>query len=114
FTNAKALYDAGIAFAIQTNDAHNSRNLPYHAAACAAFGLPKDAALRAITINPAQIFGVGDRLGSLEVGKIANVIVTDGDPLEIRTNVRRVYIAGEEIPMESYHTLMYEKFRKRP
>ena len=114
FTNAKALYDAGIAFAIQTNDAHNSRNLPYHAAACAAFGLPKDAALRAITINPAQIFGVADRLGSLEVGKIANVIVTDGDPLEIRTNVRRVYIAGEEIPMESYHTLMYEKFRKRP
>jgi imidazolonepropionase-like amidohydrolase len=81
FTNAKALYDAGVPFAIQTGDAHNARNLPYHAAACAAFGLPKDAALKAITINPAQIFGVADRVGSLEVGKLANVIVTDGDPL---------------------------------
>lgn len=113
-TNAKVLYDAGIPFAIQSSDAHNARNLPYHAAACAAYGLPKEAALRAITLNPAQIFGVGDRLGSLEVGKLANVIVTDGDPLEIRTNVRRVFISGEEIPMDSYHTLLYEKFRARP
>ena len=114
FTNAKLLHDNGIPFAIQSSDAHNARNLPYHAAACAAFGLPKEEALRAITINPARIFGVADRLGSLEVGKIANVIVTDGDPLEIRTNVRRLYIAGEEIPLDSYHTLLYDKFRKRP
>lgn len=112
--NAKALYDAGIRFSIQTDDAHNTRNLPYHAAACAAFGLPKEIALRAITLSPAEIFGVADRLGSLEVGKVANVIVTDGDPLEIRTNVRRVFIAGEEIAMDSIHTLLYEKFRKRP
>jgi imidazolonepropionase-like amidohydrolase len=114
FGNAKLLYDAGVPFAIQSADAHQSRNLPYHAAACAAFGLPKDVALQAITINPARIFGVADRVGSLEVGKIANVIVTDGDPLEIRTNVRRLFIAGEEIPLDSYHTQLYEKFRKRP
>jgi imidazolonepropionase-like amidohydrolase len=114
FTNAKALHDAGIRFSIQSSDAHNARNLPYHAAACAAFGLPKDEALKAITIYPAQIFGVADRLGSLEVGKAANVIVTDGDPLEIRTNVRRVFIAGEDIPMDSRHTLLYDKFRNRP
>ena len=114
FANAKILHDAGIPFAIQTADAHNTRNLPYHAAACAAFGLPKDVALKAITIYPAQIWGVADRLGSLEVGKLANVVLTDGDPLEIRTNVKRVFIAGEEISMQSRHTLLYEKFKQRP
>jgi imidazolonepropionase-like amidohydrolase len=114
FTNAKTLYDNGIAFAIQGSDAHNTRNLPYAAATCAAFGLPKDVALKSITLFPAQIWGVADRLGSLEVGKEASLIVTDGDPLEFRTNVKRVYIAGEEIPMDSRHTLLNEKFSKRP
>jgi imidazolonepropionase-like amidohydrolase len=114
FTNAKTLHDAGIPFAIQTSDAHNARNLPYQAASCAAFGLPKDVALKSVTLSPAQIWGVADRLGSLEVGKSASLIVTDGDPLEIRTNVKRVFIAGEEIPMDSRHTLLYEKFSRRP
>ncbi|MEO8380037.1 MAG: amidohydrolase family protein [Acidobacteriota bacterium] len=114
YSNAKTLYDAGIPFAIQTSDAHNTRNLPYHAATAAAFGLPKDEALKAITLYPARIWGVADRLGSLEPGKSATLIVTDGDPLEIRTNVKRVFIAGEEISMDSRHTLLYEKFKKRP
>lgn len=114
FTNAKTLYDNGIRFAIQSADAHNTRNLPYHAGSCAAFGLPKDVALKAVTIYPAEIFGVADRLGSLEVGKQASLILTDGDPLEMRTNVKRVFIAGEDIPMESRHTLLYEKHRRRP
>ncbi|HEY6843676.1 MAG TPA: amidohydrolase family protein, partial [Thermoanaerobaculia bacterium] len=83
FTNAKLLYDNGIRFSIQSADSHNARNLPYHAAMCAAFGLPKDEALKAVTINPAEIFGVADKIGSLEVGKMANLIVTNGDPLEI-------------------------------
>ena len=81
---------------------------------CAAFGLPKDVALKSVTIFPAEIFGVADKIGSLEVGKIANVIVTDGDPLEIVTNVKRLFIGGEDISLESYHTLLYEKFKKRP
>lgn len=114
FANAKVLHDNGIRFAIQTSDAHNTRNLPYHAATCAAFGLPKDEALKAVTIYPAQIWGVADQLGSLEVGKSASLILTDGDPLEIRTNVQRVFIAGEEVPMESRHTLLNEKFSNRP
>jgi imidazolonepropionase-like amidohydrolase len=114
FTNAKALNDAGVPFAIQSSDQHNARNLPYHAAACAAFGLPKDVALKAITISPAQIFGVADRVGSLEVGKMANLILTDGDPLEIVTHVKRLFIGGEDIPLDSYQTLLYEKFSKRP
>lgn len=114
FTNAKALLDAGVPFAIQSGDAHNARNLPYHAAACAAFGLPKDEALKSITISPARIFGVADKVGSLEVGKLANVILTDGDPLEIVTHVKRLFIGGEEISLDSYQTLLYEKFSKRP
>jgi imidazolonepropionase-like amidohydrolase len=114
FSNAALLHQAGIRFAFRSNDAHNSRNLPYHAASAAAFGLPKEEALKAITIYPAQIFGVADKIGSLEVGKMANLFIADGDPLEIRTNVRRVFIAGEDISMDSLHTLQYEKFRKRP
>jgi imidazolonepropionase-like amidohydrolase len=114
FSNAKLLFDNGIRFSVQSQEAHNTRNLPYHAAACAAFGLPKEEALKAVTLYPAQIFGVADRLGSLEVGKEASLIVTDGDPLEIRTNVKRVFIAGEEISMESRHTKLYEKFSNRP
>jgi imidazolonepropionase-like amidohydrolase len=100
--------------ASRSSEDHNARNLPYHAAACAAFGLPKDVAMKAVTIFPAQIFGVADRIGSLEAGKMANIIVTDGDPLEIRTNVKRVFINGEDIPMESNQKLLYEKFKARP
>jgi imidazolonepropionase-like amidohydrolase len=114
FTNAKTLNDAGIPFAIQSQDSHNTRNLPYHAAACAAFGLPKDVALRSITLAPAQIFGVADKVGSLEAGKLANIIVTDGDPLEIVTHVKHLFIAGEEITLDTHQTLLYEKFKSRP
>jgi len=114
FSNAKALYDAGIPFSIQTQDAHNARNLPYAAAACAAFGLPKDVALQSVTINAAKLLGVADKIGSLEPGKIANVIVTDGDPLEIVTHVKRLFIGGEDISLETNQTLLYEKFEKRP
>lgn len=114
FTNAKTLHDAGIPFAIQSSDAHNARNLPYQAAACAAFGLPKDVALRSVTIAPAQIFGVADKVGSLETGKLANIIVTDGDPLEIVTHVKRLFIGGEEITLDTNQTLLYEKFKARP
>jgi imidazolonepropionase-like amidohydrolase len=114
FTNAKTLYDAGIPFSIQTQDSHNARNLPYQAAACAAFGLPKDVALRSVTIAPAQIFGVADKIGSLEIGKLANIIVTDGDPLEIVTHVKRLFIGGEEITLDTNQTLLWEKFKARP
>ncbi|MEA2163422.1 MAG: hypothetical protein QOK37_1549 [Thermoanaerobaculia bacterium] len=114
YGNARTLFDAGIPFAIQSLDAHNARNLPYQAAACAAFGLPKEEALRAVTIAPAQIFGMADRIGSLEAGKLANIIVTDGDPLEIVTHVKRLFIGGEEISLETNQTLLYEKFKARP
>jgi imidazolonepropionase-like amidohydrolase len=114
YSNAKTLNDAGIPFAIQSQDAHNARNLPYNAAACAAFGLPKEVALRSVTLAPAQIFGVADKVGSLETGKLANIIVTDGDPLEIVTHVKHLFIGGEEITLETNQTLLYEKFKARP
>ena len=114
FSNAKTLYDNGIRFAIQSSDSHNARNLPYHAAMAAAFGLPREVALKSVTIFPAEIFGVADRIGSLETGKIANIILTDGDPLEIITHVRRLFIGGEDISLDTNQTLLYEKFKQRP
>ena len=67
-----------------------------------------------MTINPARMFGVADRYGSLEVGKVANVFVTTGDPLDVRTHVRHVFIRGEAVPFTDRHTKLYEKFRARP
>lgn len=113
FHNAAALYEAGVPFAFQTLESSNVRNLPYHAGTAAAYGLPAGEALRAVTISPAQILGVADRLGSLEAGKEATLIVTDGDPLEICTQIRRVFIAGKEIPLETRQTQLRERFLKR-
>jgi imidazolonepropionase-like amidohydrolase len=94
-------------------DPSNGRNLPYHAATSAAYGLPKDEALRSVTLSPAQILGLDDRIGSLEVGKDATLIVTNGDPLEVATNVEREFIQGKDIPLTSKHTRLYEKYREK-
>jgi imidazolonepropionase-like amidohydrolase len=92
----------------------NLRNLPYEAGMASAFGLAPVEALRAVTLYPAQILGAGDRLGSIEPGKVADLVVTDGDLLEITTTVEQVYIAGRAIPMESRHTKLFEKYDARP
>jgi imidazolonepropionase-like amidohydrolase len=114
FTAAKALHEAGVKFALQTNDSSNVRNLPYHAAMSAAFGLPKAEALKALTISPAEIWGVADQVGSIEVGKLANLVVWDGDPLEIRSQVRHLFIKGKQVPLTSKHTELYDRYRNRP
>ncbi len=114
FSNAGILSKAGVKIAFQTLDAAHSRDLPYHAGMAAAFGLPKEEALKAVTIYPAEIFGVADRIGSIEQGKIANIIVTDGDPLEIRTQVKHLFINGRQIPLTSRHTELYERYKARP
>lgn len=114
YANAGILHKAGVKVAFLTESAADARSLPYHAGTAAAFGLPREEALRAVTINPAEILGVADQLGSLEKGKLANVIVTDGDPLEMRTQIKHVFIAGEKIELSSKHVELYEKFRKRP
>src|SRR3990172_11708742 len=79
------LHAAGVMFAISTFDASDSRTVPYEAGFAVPYGLPEEEALRAITVYPARILGVGDQLGTIQPGKIANLIVTDGNPLEIRT-----------------------------
>ena len=114
YANPGVLAGAGVQLAFQSSDASNSRTLPYHAALATAYGLNPDEALRAVTINPARMFGVADKYGSLEVGKVANVFVATGDPLDVRTHVRHVYIRGESIPFDDRHTMLYEKFRARP
>ena len=114
FANAGMLSRAGVKIAFQTLDSAHVRDLPYHAGMAAAFGLPREEALKAVTIYPAEIFGVAEKVGSIEQGKIANIIVTDGDPLEIRTQIKHLLINGREIPLTSRHTELYEKYRARP
>ncbi len=114
YENAAKVQAAGVRFAISTGDSGaHVRDLPFHAGMSTAFGLPKAEALKAVTLYPAQIMGVADRLGSLEVGKIANVVVTDGDLLEARTNVRHLFISGRQVPLVSRHTMLYEQFKDR-
>ncbi len=108
------LQQAGVRFCISTGDSGaESRNLPYNAGMAAAFGLPKDEAIKSVTLYPAQILGLGDKLGSLETGKIANVVVTDGDLLEARTRARYLFINGRMVPLTSRHTELYEQFKGR-
>ncbi len=114
FTNASALSKAGVKFAFETADSAYSRNLPYQAGMAAAFGLSKEEAFKAVTIYPAEILGVADKLGSIEVGKMANLIVTDGDPLEILTQVKHLFINGKQVPLTSKHTELYDKYKARP
>jgi imidazolonepropionase-like amidohydrolase len=100
----------GVKIAFASYDAHNSRNLPYQAGFATAFGLPYDEALKAVTINAAEIWGVADRLGSLDVGKTANVVVANGDPLDMKTDVKQVFIEGKEIPMKNRQTELRDRY----
>lgn len=115
FTLPRRLAAAGVRYAISTGDGGaEARDLPYVAGMAAAHGLPKDEALRAVTLYPAQIFGVGDRFGTIEPGKVANLVVTTGDMLEARTDTKALFIAGRPVPLDSKHTYLWEMFRDRP
>ena len=110
---------AGVAFCISSGGggfgAMNTRNLPYHAAMAAAFGLSRDDAMRAITIEPARILGVGRDLGTIEAGKSASLILTDGDPLEVRTHVLSEWIDGRPVALsDNRHERLYRKYASRP
>jgi imidazolonepropionase-like amidohydrolase len=104
------LYKRGVKIIFASFDAHNVRNLPYQAGYATAFGLPYDEALKAITLNAAETWGVADQLGSLDAGKAANVVVANGDPLDLRTDVKQVFIAGKEIPMTSRQTRLRDQY----
>ncbi|MGH7729932.1 MAG: amidohydrolase family protein [Candidatus Eiseniibacteriota bacterium] len=109
------LHAAGVRFCVSdAGGSTNARNLPYEASMAAAYGLPREEALKSITLYPAQILGVADRLGSIEPGKIADLIVTNGDPLEITTQVEQVYLSGRPVSMETRHTRLFQKYDRRP
>ena len=115
---AAALFKAGVKFCISdgggSGNASNARNLPYEAAYASAYGLPRDEALKSVTLYPAQIFGAADKIGSIEVGKVADLVVGDGDPLEMETHVEQVYIAGRPVSMENRQTRLFHKYDARP
>jgi hypothetical protein len=113
FTLAAELYKGGVKFAFGTFNNEFVRNLPYNAATAVAFGLPYEEALKALTINPAEIWGVSDRLGSVEKGKWADLLLTNGDPLEMTTKIERVYIKGKEVDLNNKQTRLFEKYSGR-
>jgi len=107
-------YKAGVKFAFGTFSNEFARNLPYQAATAVAFGLPYEEALKAVTVNPAQIWGVADRIGSIEEGKWADLVITDGDPLETKTQVKQLFIKGKQVDLDNKQKRLYEKYLNRP
>ncbi len=114
YANPGILHNAGVKIAFATFNAADSRTLPYEAAMAVPFGLPVEAALDAVMKNGAEMLGLDDRIGTIEVGKMANVIVTDGNPLEIQTRVTDLFILGRQVSTDNKHKSLYEKYRSRP
>ena len=117
YTNAALLAGAGVELALRTEDTENVRNLPFHAGFAVAYGrelgFDRADALRAITLAPARIFGVADRLGSIEVGKEATLFIVNGDPFEPRSEVRETFVAGQRVPVVSRHTELNDEYLNR-
>ncbi len=117
FTLPARLEQAGVKWCLATPggsfETPHERNLPYHAATAVAYGLPIEAALRSITLAPAEILGVADDLGSIEIGKLATLIITDGNPLEITTTIESAFIDGRPIDLANKQTVLAEKYREK-
>jgi len=113
YRNPVVLHKAGVKFAFSSQSSSLAKDLPYHASKAAAFGLDRKEALKGVTINPAEIFGVDNLIGSLEKGKIANIVLADGDILEQKTNIKLVFIDGKEMNLSNKYTELLEKFKKR-
>lgn len=113
YANAGKMAKAGVKVAIRTDEQENVRNLPFFAAFAAAYGMGKEEAWKAVTINPAEIFGVADQYGSVEAGKVANLIVADGDPFETKTNILHVFIDGYRMPLSNRQIRLYQEFLDR-
>lgn len=110
--NAARLQQAGVLIAFATGDTHNARNVTQTAGNAVAYGLPWIDALKAIMLNPAKIYGVADRVGTLAPGKVADVVIWNGDPLEVTTFADQVFIAGRKMPMVSRQTLLRDRYMK--
>ena len=111
------LYEKGVQFCISdygyAGRAEQIRNLPYQASMAASYGLPKEAAFRAVTLSVAEILGIDKEVGSLEEGKDATLFISDEDPLEIRTNIIQAYIQGKKIDMGDRHKSLYSKYKEK-
>ncbi len=108
------MFKAGVKFAFGSFQNQFARNIMFEAASASSYGLPNNEALKAITLNAAEIFGVGDKYGSIEKGKYADLLVTNGDPMEVKTEIKMLFIQGRTQSLESKHTRLYEKYKARP
>jgi imidazolonepropionase-like amidohydrolase len=118
YTLPARLYEAGISFCLTPKGCNSEdhdvlRNLPFEAGAAVAFGLPREEAVKAITLNAARILGIDHRAGSLDPGKDATLLVVEGDPLEITSSLERMFIQGRQVDLSNKHTTLYEKYRER-
>ncbi|PSQ79958.1 MAG: amidohydrolase [Bacteroidetes bacterium QS_1_63_11] len=113
YRNPALLHEAGVEVALRTGSAENVRNLVFHAGFAASHGLGKTEALRAVTTTPAEIFGVDDQIGTIEVGKRANLFVTNGDPFQPATDIEHLFIDGYKLPLENRHSKLYDEFLNR-
>ncbi|MFN0139286.1 MAG: amidohydrolase family protein, partial [Pyrinomonadaceae bacterium] len=114
FEAPSKMAQAGVKFCIASGDTGaNSRDLPYQAGMAGAFGLSKEDALKSVTMYPAEMLGVADKMGSIDVGKMANIVVADGDILDGRTNIKYLFINGRMLPLTSRHTRLFDSFKDR-
>jgi imidazolonepropionase-like amidohydrolase len=113
-TTPVLLYKAGIKFAFASNSVEFSRNLPYQAATAVAYGLPAEEAMKAITVNAAQIWGVANQMGTIEEGKSADFMLVDGDPLKTQTQVKQLFISGKNVNLDNKQKRLFEKYSGRP
>ena len=111
--NAALLHKAGVQIAIQTGSSNGVRDLWFAVGYAIANGLPPAAALESVTLNPAQIFGIDNRLGSIEPGKDANLLLLDGEPFRVRSHVLKVLIGGKVVDLTNHQTELYEVYRKK-
>jgi imidazolonepropionase-like amidohydrolase len=111
--NAARLYRAGVPIAIQTATANNVRDLPFEVEYAVSSGLPEQAALEAVTINPARFFGVDDRLGSLAQGKEANLVILDGMPFHVKTHVVKELIGGRVVDLSNHQTELFKFYKTK-
>lgn len=113
YANPGRLFESGVQFCIRSDNASNSRNAPLEAARAVAFGLPESEALKSVTLNAAKILGIEKECGSIAVGKRADLIITDGSPLQTTTQIKATIVAGQLYAPESRQTRLYEKYRAR-
>jgi imidazolonepropionase-like amidohydrolase len=114
YARAAQLHARGVPIAISGGSgAAYTNRLPYEAGVAVAFGLPEEAALEAVTLNPARFMGIADRVGSLEIGKDATLLITTGNPLDYLANIEQAYIQGRELDMRDIHRFFFDKYMEK-